>query len=78
MRGQLLVNGALVCADLGVLAPGRKYSSGIGSPTNVPGSPYKVGLRLNYDRRVRGMIDIDNPENVHIKRVLWNPRNSWL
>ena len=78
MRGQLLVNGALVCADLGVLAPGRKYSSGIGSPTNVPGSPYKVGLRLNYDRRVRGMIDIDNPEKVHIKRVLWNPRNSWL
>ena len=78
MRGQLLVNGALICADLGVLAPGRKSNSGFGGPNNVPGSPYRIGLRLNYDRRVRGMIDIENPEKVHIKRVLWNPRNSWL
>jgi hypothetical protein len=78
MRGQLLVNGALVCADLGVLAPGRKYSSGYGGPTNVPGSPYKVGLRLNYDRRVRGMIDVESSDRVRLKRVLWNPRASWL
>ena len=78
MRGQLLVNGALVCADLGVLAPGRKYWSGFGGPTNVPGSPYKVGLRLNYDRRVRGMIDVESNDRVRLKRVLWNPRASWL
>mgnify|MGYP001375220882 CR=1 FL=1 len=62
MRGQLLVNGALICADLGVLAPGRKYWGGYGGPTNVPGSPYKVGLRLNYDRRVRGMIDVESDD----------------
>ena len=61
-----------------VLAPGRKYWSGYGSPTNVPGSPYKVGLRLNYDRRVRGMIDVASSERVRLKRVLWNPRASWL
>lgn len=78
MRGQLLVNGALICADLGVLAPGRKYWSGFGGPTNVPGSPYKVGLRLNYDRRVRGMIDVESSDRVRLKRVLWNPRASWL
>lgn len=77
-RGQLLINGALICADLGVLAPGRKYSAGIGTPSNVPGSPYKVGLRLNYDRRLRGMIDVDSTERVRLNRVLWNPRASWL
>jgi hypothetical protein len=73
MRGQLLVNGALVCADLGILAPGFKNPGGLGSPNNVPGSPYAVGLRLNYDRRVKGMLNVTNPNQVVMKRTLWNP-----
>ncbi|HJO27188.1 MAG TPA: hypothetical protein QF730_08105 [Planctomycetota bacterium] len=73
MRGQLLVNGALVCADLGVLAPGFNNPGGTGGAQNVPNSPYAVGLRLNYDRRVKGMLNVTNPNQVVLKRTLWNP-----
>ncbi|MAE29333.1 MAG: hypothetical protein CMJ87_10185 [Planctomycetes bacterium] len=73
MRGQLLVNGALVCADLGILAPSFYNPGGSGGANNVPGSPYAVGLRLNYDRRVKGMLNVTNPNQVVLKRTLWNP-----
>lgn len=78
MRGQLQVNGAMVAPDLGVLAPGRKYTAGTGTSTNPPGSPYKVGLRLNYDRRVKDMLNVSNPNQVIIKRTLWNPTANVL
>lgn len=73
MKGQLQVNGSLICADLGILAPGHPYQSGIGTNSNPPGSPYKVGFRLNYDRRTKYMIEVPNPSQVTIKRTLWAP-----
>jgi hypothetical protein len=78
MTGQLQVNGALVCPDLGVLAPGRKFPRGYGTDTNPPGSPYKIGLRLNYDKRTKGMLNVVNPFQVTIKRTLWNPSANVL
>jgi hypothetical protein len=74
MGGQMIVNGSLVCADLGLLAPGHYAGAGsVGSPGNVPGSPFAVGLRLNYDKRTRSMLNVRNPNSVTIRRTLWNP-----
>lgn len=78
MRGQLIVNGALICADLGLLVPGFENPGGQGTSTNVPGSGYGIGLQLNYDRRVKGMIKVANPMQVTIKRTLWNPTANLL
>jgi hypothetical protein len=78
MRGQLQVNGAMICPDLGVLAPGRRNDAGTGTSANPPGSPYKVGLRLNYDRRIKDMLNVTNPNQVIIKRTLWNPSANML
>ena len=75
-QGQLEVNGSLVCADLGLLSPGIKV--GTGHPGNVPGSPYKAGLRINYDKRTRGMLNVTNPNSVTIRRTLWNPTANVL
>jgi hypothetical protein len=73
MDGQLIVNGSLVCSDLGLLAPG-KYSSGTqGSDSNPPGSPYKVGLKLNYDERTKSMLNVQNPNQVSMHRALTTP-----
>ncbi|HEV8113781.1 MAG TPA: hypothetical protein VGR31_13475 [Planctomycetota bacterium] len=70
MMGKLLVNGSLVCADLGLLAPGNRMSGG---NDRVPGSPYSVGLRLNYDERTRTMLNVRNPNQVTIHKALWMP-----
>lgn len=70
-QGQIEINGSLVCADLGMLAPGVKV--GVGQPGTVPGSPYKAGLTLNYDERTKGLINVQNPFSVAIKRTLWSP-----
>ena len=72
MQGQLMINGSLVCADLGILAPGHRNGN-VGAATNVPGSPYAVGLRLNYDKRLKNYLTVTNPFNVTIRRSLWNP-----
>lgn len=74
MRGQMVVNGSLVCADLGLLAPGYKASGSPGADgTGVLNSTYGVGLRLNYDKRTKNMINVRNPYSVTIQRTLWNP-----
>jgi len=78
MKGQLLVNGAMVCADLGVLAPGYKDTAGEGTPANPPGSPFRIGLRLNYDRRIKDMLNVTNTNQVTIKRTLWAPMVNML
>lgn len=78
MVGALQVNGALVCADLGVLAPGFKNPSGFGTWLNVPGSSYLVGLRLNYDKRLKNLLKVANPNQVELKRTLWNPTANIL
>ncbi|MDZ4772957.1 MAG: hypothetical protein SGI72_07455 [Planctomycetota bacterium] len=73
MKGQLIVNGSLVCPDLGLLAPGHVNTSGMGTSANVNGSPFAVGLRLNYDKRTKNMLNVTNPYSVTISRTLWNP-----
>lgn len=77
-RGQLEVNGALVCADLGLLTPGKKSTGTEGTSANPPDSPYKIGLRLNYDRRTKGMLNVKNPHQVTIRRTLWKPTANIL
>ncbi len=78
MMGQLQVNGALVCSDLGMLVPGANFPAGAGTRFNIPGSNYLIGLRLNYDRRVKDMLNVTNPNQVVIKRTLWNPTANVL
>jgi hypothetical protein len=68
-----MVNGALVCADLGLLAPGFRNAAGLGTDANPPGSPWSIGLRLNYDGRPREGFQIPNDGQVELKRSLWNP-----
>jgi hypothetical protein len=74
-NGQVSVNGALVCADLGMLAPGYVNPGGAG---NLPNSPYSPGLRLNYDKRTKGMLNVKNPNQVTLKRSLWHPTANIL
>jgi hypothetical protein len=69
VNGQMVVNGSLVCADLGVLAPGIQQASS----NNMPGSPFTPGLRLNYDKRTKSMLNVKNPNQVMLKRTLWHP-----
>lgn len=78
MKGRLEVNGALVCADLGLLAPGYRAPASLPRSELVPGSPYAVGLRVNYDKRTKGMIHVVNPFQVTMKRTLWNPTATTL
>jgi hypothetical protein len=78
MQGQLLVNGALVAADLGLLAPGWRSIATQGTDANLPNSPYKMGLQLNYDERVKDRLNVINPNQVRIERTLWNPTANLL
>lgn len=78
MLGRMQLNGALVAADLGVMAPGYYYPGGSGTKLNIPNSPFIVGLQLNYDKRVKDMLNVSNPNQVQIKRTLWNPTMNFL
>jgi hypothetical protein len=73
MNGQLIVNGSLVCSDLGLLAPGKLSTGTQGTDSNLPGSPYKIGLRLNYDERTKAMLNVQNPNQVTMRRALVTP-----
>lgn len=77
MKGQIVVNGALVAADIGMLAPGRPVGSGYTGPRS-PISSFAIGLQLNYDQRVRRMLNVRNPLQVTLKRTLWNPTRNVL
>ena len=72
-EGAMNVNGAMICADLGLLVPGTQSSKTQGTSANLPGSPYKIGLTLNYDERIKDLLDIPNPNEVHLRRMLWVP-----
>ncbi len=72
MLGRMVVNGALVCADLGVLTPGVRDPWNW-LPNHSPLSDYAIGLQLNYDARVKDMLNVVNPFQVQLKRTLWNP-----
>ena len=77
-QGQMVMNGALVSSDLGVLVPSIKKSLAKINGPDVPGSNFKVGLQLNYDERVKSMLNVTNPYQVTIKRTLWNPTANLL
>jgi len=70
--GRMVVNGSLVASDLGMLAPGFEDPWNV-TGTNTPLSDFATGLELNYDMRVRGMLNVRNPFQVQLKRTLWNP-----
>ena len=70
--GRMLVNGALVAADLGMLAPGFEDPWNV-TGTNTPLSNFATGLQLNYDQRVKELLNVRNPFQVQLKRTLWNP-----
>jgi len=78
MNGQLIVNGSLLAADLGMLAPGHYNPGGYGSDENTPNSTFAVGLQLNYDEGLKDYLKIDNPYQVQLKRTLWNPTANLL
>ena len=75
-EGSMQVNGSMICADLGLLAPGVSNSKTKGTNANLPGSDYKIGLTLNYDARLKDLLDIPNPFEVHLRRMLWVPMGS--
>lgn len=77
-RGSLEVNGSIVCADLGLLAPGWRAGAAVPASQRVPGSPYQVGLRVNYDKRTKDMLNVSNPFQVTMRRTLWNPTANVL
>ncbi len=70
--GQMVVNGSLIAADLGMLAPGFEDPWGL-SPNESPLSDYAIGLQVNYDKRLKDMLNVKNPLQVVLKRTLWNP-----
>jgi hypothetical protein len=70
--GQMTVNGSLIAADIGMLAPGVKDPWGL-APNPSPLSDYAIGLQLNYDKRLKNMLNVKNPLQVQLKRTLWNP-----
>ncbi len=76
MDGQLIVNGSLVCSDLGLLAPGKQSTATQGTDANLPGSPFKIGLKLNYDERTKAMLNVQNPNQVTMRRALVTPGAS--
>jgi len=78
MLGRMVVNGALVAADMGLLVPSYYFPQGMGSSWNLPSSPFMVGLQLNYDRRVKNLLNVVNPNQVEMKRTLWNPTANIL
>ncbi len=76
-KGRMLVNGALVAADLGLLVPGH-FNPNLPPANLSPLSSYSIGLQLNYDERTKGMLNVTNPNRVELKRTLWNPTANLL
>ncbi len=77
-EGQLILNGALVSADLGVLVPSIPSHKSSYQGADMPNSPFRVGLQLNYDRRVKDLINVQNPNQIKLERKLWNPTANLL
>ncbi len=77
MAGRMTVNGSLVAADVGMLVPGKKDLMH-NFPNHSPLSNYAIGLQLNYDQRLKRMLNVRNPFQVQIKRTYWNPTANLL
>ncbi len=72
MYGRTVVNGALVAADIGLLAPGIRDPNNFGGNQSAQ-SDFAVGLQLNYDKRVKNLLNVVNDSQVSISRTLWDP-----
>jgi hypothetical protein len=75
--GMMILNGGLVAADVGMLAPG-KYDPRDRFANHSPLSEYAIGLQLNYDKRLKNSLRITNPFQVQLKRTYWNPTANLL
>jgi len=75
--GRMVLNGSIVAADIGVLAPGYPVGPGWNGNTSAL-SDFAVGLQLNYDQRLKDLLNVRNPFQVELKRTLWNPTRSLL
>ncbi len=58
------------------MAPGKLSTGTLGTDANLPGSPYKIGLKLNYDERTKAMLNVQNPNQVTLRRALVTPGPS--
>ncbi len=77
MLGRMVLNGSIVSADLGMLVPGHVDWAGL-LGNSSPLSVWAIGLQLNYDQRVKKMLNVKNPFQVQLKRTLWNPTANIL
>lgn len=75
--GRMLMNGSIIAADLGLLVPGKRDTRGL-LGNHSPLSDYAIGLQLNYDKRLKKALDIENPFQVQLKRTYWNPTANVL
>ena len=75
--GMMLMNGSIIAADVGLLVPGKKDPRGL-YPNHSPLSEWAIGLQLNYDKRLKQALDIENPFQVQLKRTYWNPTANVL
>jgi len=66
-QGQMVLNGALIAPDLGVLVPGHVIGQdALGNEIN------SVGLQLNYDQAVALLIKLKDNTVVTLGRRAWN------
>jgi len=75
--GRMLMNGSIIAADVGLLVPGKKDTRGL-LGNHSPLSDYAIGLQLNYDKRLKKALAIENPFQVQLKRTYWNPTANVL
>jgi len=75
--GMMLMNGSIIAADVGLLVPGRRDRRGVYA-NHSPLSEWAIGLQLNYDKRLKRALDIENPFQVQLKRTYWNPTANVL
>ena len=65
--GMMIVRGAIVCADLGMLVADNAHEAEYKSDGTV--DPYYCGLRLYYDKRVDAFLNIEDPTQVEFARL---------
>jgi hypothetical protein len=68
-QGNMIVNGALVARDLGVLVPGL-----LGGTDNLPHPSFYV----NYDERVKNLLNLRDTNTVALRRTLFVKLNPTI
>ncbi len=65
--GMMIVRGAIVCADLGMLVADSGHTAEYKPDGTV--DPYYCGLRLYYDKRVDAFLNVEDPTQVQFARL---------